>query len=630
MHETPLHNAAALSAGASVPAQRGLAMAFSLIFAPFSNMYDVIMPAYESGCPHGCADWTTVDQPALWADGKVPSGAGRNCAMPAAQSGAHECDCGEKDADTYMTDSYAGPWCFCADSKGEWDQFGETSKAYCTPPKSHVEQLNLQLAAPDTVVASFVTYEDLPTAPPVAMLGTSDNPTTQVTGVSHKYTPPGRTYIMHYIKFGNLKPRTTYYYKVKSGSSACGWSATFSFRSGYTSGVTKMATYGDMGHSHYNNMENMLEDCAAGRIDAILHMGDHAYNLGYSGDRRGDAYMNAMQPLLSGCAWYPVIGNHEASDGDHYNHYMTIAWGEVYGNDPPHTSSATSALGHLLSKGTMYASVHNAVPSNTSRYTATDHGLVHVIGLDLMHFDDTQVAWLEADLKAAAANRAAVPWIMASAHYPIYHASIQRNRHASAKHFLEDVGEAEIAGQPLPTFREPKSDETIFMTGPEPWHKPTTDGHAFVECAADDKECKTVGEWHAEVSSKLEPLLLKYGVDIFNAGHVHDYCSTFPMQYNKKVNSDFNSPKGPVHITEGNGGVPGVVGTYKFNDCTDVDWCRKHASGGAYGRFTFFNATHATYDHVQNNGGNVTDSFTIFQPKHGPFPTTATVEQAVA
>ena len=139
----------------------------------------------------------------------------------------------------------------------------------------------------------------------------------QVTGVSHKYTPPGRSYILSYIKFGALRPRTTYYYKVKSGSSACGWSATYSFRSGYADGVTRMATYGDMGHSHYNNMENMLEDCTTGRIDAILHMGDHAYNLGYSGDRRGDAYMNALQPLLARCAWYPVIGNHEASDGDH-------------------------------------------------------------------------------------------------------------------------------------------------------------------------------------------------------------------------------------------------------------------------------------------------------------------------
>ena len=27
-----------------------------------------------------------------------------------------------------------------------------------------------------------------------------------------------------------------------------------------------------------------------------LHMGDHAYNIGFSANRRGDAYMNAFQP----------------------------------------------------------------------------------------------------------------------------------------------------------------------------------------------------------------------------------------------------------------------------------------------------------------------------------------------
>ena len=81
-----------------------------------------------------------------------------------------------------MTDSYAGPWCYCASAAK-----GEPDKAYCTPPSSHVEQLNLQVAAPDTVVASFVTYEELPATPPLAMLGTSPENMKQQTGVSHKY-----------------------------------------------------------------------------------------------------------------------------------------------------------------------------------------------------------------------------------------------------------------------------------------------------------------------------------------------------------------------------------------------------------------------------------------------------------
>jgi hypothetical protein len=34
-----------------------------------------------------------------------------------------------------------------------------------------------------------------------------------------------------------------------------------------------------MGVYSYNNMNNMKRDAAAGRIDAIIHLGDHAYNI---------------------------------------------------------------------------------------------------------------------------------------------------------------------------------------------------------------------------------------------------------------------------------------------------------------------------------------------------------------
>jgi len=66
---------------------------------------------------------------------------------------------------------------------------------------------------------------------------------------------------------------------------------------------------------------------------------------------------------------------------------------------------------------------------------------------------------------------------------------------------------------------------------------------------------------------------------------------------------------------------PGVKGAYAVKDCTvPGGFCRKTASGGAYARITAWNATHLTYDHVQNNGGNITDSWTIVQHRHGAFP----------
>ena len=122
-----------------------------------------------------------------------------------------------------MLDSFSGPWCYCASG-------GARVKDFCDPPSSHVEQLNLQLAHGQTVVASFVTYEAMPADPPVAMLGTTPSLDDAVTlhGLTHDYAPPAavahQDYMMHFVKFSNLKPRTTYYYKVKSGAAACGWS----------------------------------------------------------------------------------------------------------------------------------------------------------------------------------------------------------------------------------------------------------------------------------------------------------------------------------------------------------------------------------------------------------------------
>lgn len=52
-------------------------------------------------------------------------------------------------------------------------------------------------------------------------------------GVSHDYVVGNRTWIMSYVKFGNLLPRTDYTYSVKSGSSDCEWSDNFTFRSGF-------------------------------------------------------------------------------------------------------------------------------------------------------------------------------------------------------------------------------------------------------------------------------------------------------------------------------------------------------------------------------------------------------------
>lgn len=67
------------------------------------------------------------------------------------------------------------------------------------------------------------------------------------------------------------------------------WSEWRSFRSLYSTGTTRLAIYGDMGvfPSQFDkpsvpapartNIGNLVDDVAAGRVDFIVHSGDHAY-----------------------------------------------------------------------------------------------------------------------------------------------------------------------------------------------------------------------------------------------------------------------------------------------------------------------------------------------------------------
>lgn len=123
-------------------------------------------------------------------------------------------------------------------------------------------------------------------------------------------------------------------------------------------------------------------------------------------------------------------------------------------------------------------------------------GLIHMVGLDLNNLDDGQVAWLEQDLAKAEANREAVPWIMVTSHFPIHHTELTENADASAEYYMSLAPEA------------------FARTG-----------HDFKPCAVPG--CKTVGEQATDWQKILHPIFVKYGVDIYNAGHVHVRCALF-------------------------------------------------------------------------------------------------------
>ena len=241
-----------------------------------ANQPDVLFPHYHAPaeCAKGCAAWSTA--PAQ-GEGWDAAAAGKSCAIPGGVTGA---------ADKVKTPIHAweGPFCFCADASGK----ATKTAGYCMPPLGFAEQINLQLASDDVVIASYVTYEAAkPTSAPEARFGTSESSMRTVSGVTHWYTEStaktkdgahtGRNFSMHFVRLGPLKPRTKYFYAVKGGTSD--WSATASFRSAYTAadgGTTRVGIFGDMAITQFNAVGNLAADCASGVIDAIWMMGDHA------------------------------------------------------------------------------------------------------------------------------------------------------------------------------------------------------------------------------------------------------------------------------------------------------------------------------------------------------------------
>ena len=56
------------------------------------------------------------------------------------------------------------------------------------------------------------------------------------------------------------------------------------------------------------SLARMMDDMAAGRIDAVLHVGDMAYDMGDDGGHNGDLFMNQIQPIASMLPYMVTLG----------------------------------------------------------------------------------------------------------------------------------------------------------------------------------------------------------------------------------------------------------------------------------------------------------------------------------
>jgi len=291
--------------------------------------------------------------------------------------------------------------------------------------------------------------------------------------------------------------------------------------------------------------------------------------------------MNSMQRLFTRIPWIPVLGNHEYYDGDEETRYLNLTAG---GRDfSVEVHSQASHMNAFLATSTAFSGLSQSmkshqgeltggVPSGTSRYYSSNVGVVHFVSLDFnAYYFDTekpyiqpQLEWLAKDLAAAQANRKAVPWIVLQSHYPMYCTSSSL---AGAEH--NDGNDS--------------GDENGDFTG-----------------------CWSYGSAITQLRNDIEPLMKKYSVDLYFAGHEHDYESNYPVINNTQAGTSFMNAQAPIHFTTGAGGAPALDSFYNIPD----PWTRKRIDKWGYGRVTA-NNTCFTYDHVINADDSIADTVVI-------------------
>jgi hypothetical protein len=185
-----------------------------------------------------------------------------------------------------------------------------------------------------------------------------------------------------------VRPSTTYSYEVGCGA---GWSHQFSLKTAKQSGPNSFVVFGDLsvdfgGRDSWNTIRSRLDTVA---VDAIVHVGDIAYDLFDNDNRQGDAYMKYLESVVSRIPYMVIAGNHEKPDG--YQSYDS----------------------------------RFAMPGNNFYHTYTV-GLVRFVGINtesILYQDNmTQktLDFLQTTLNRTEEDKSLHPWLVVLAHRPLY------------------------------------------------------------------------------------------------------------------------------------------------------------------------------------------------------------------
>jgi hypothetical protein len=215
---------------------------------------------------------------------------------------------------------------------------------------------------------------------------------------------------MHEVYVCGLEPSTTYGYRVGGGPSGGEiWSDVYTFTTTPAGGPTavKIAVDGDARSEEANAWQILQQHLMTAGVALQLFSGD-VINLAPDQGEWEEWLDNA---------WKDTNGNYSA-----LGQILTLV---SHGNHENHTSLFYGNL-------TLPQDVQN-YPQYTELFYSVDVGPLHIVALDDSWIVDPTgdpdyqgifQPWLEADLGAAVANRANVPWIIAMYHHSSYSSSL--------------------------------------------------------------------------------------------------------------------------------------------------------------------------------------------------------------
>lgn len=258
------------------------------------------------------------------------------------------------------------------------------------------EQLRISFGEDPSSTMSIVWQTPAPTRQPTVQYGTSR--ALGMTAAATRPTYPYETGVLSEVRLRNLKPGTTYYYRV--GDAEGGWSAVQRFRTGALR-PSKFAftAFGDQGvtAAAAQNVQNVLAE----KPDFHVLLGD----ISYANGRQPvwDTYLQQIEPMTCTIPYMPTLGNHENE---------TITLGEE-----------KKRIGYVSYLARF------ALPGGEQWYSY-DYGHARIVAFNSDDYNNPeQLVWLEKTLGEARRDPA-ISWLIVVQHHPPYGSSKGRDNNA--------------------------------------------------------------------------------------------------------------------------------------------------------------------------------------------------------